>query len=223
MNWRLGFVLGCGVISFALSADAKTCSGASCAVPGDCDCSTYMEAVITDPTSGSEVTHTGEFLFLFSADNCHKENSNLKGTLNHTVTWTKTVTLSITAGTGVSASVKGEIGVPLLANAEATAGISSHLDATVSGSVSQTTTDSATWQYDVPACIWKGANLLGDWKTSAWTKTRYVKGYYYKSGDLNGPFQTVTCMNASGSSEGTSKYYTWGVSALADRNCSSCP
>ena len=208
-------------IAFASQAHAdKTCPGASCAVPDNAICSTYREQILTTPDSGSEVPHPGELIFLFAADNCHKENSNAKGSLTHSVSWTKSVGLSITAGVTVSASVKASVGLPLVGDAEATAGISSHLDGTTSGSASQTTTDTATWNYDIPACGAKSANLLGDWKSCSWSKTGNMKGYYFI--DSSGPVQTVTCMNVTGSSTGSSKYYSWTVSENADQKCSSC-
>lgn len=218
-------ILFAGLVSIGLASTAhatKTCAGATCSVPDDCDCSTYQEQVLTNPDSGGEVPHTGELIFIFQKGNCARENSTKHGSLTHQVTWTKSVDLSFTVGVGGSASVKGSVGVPLLANAEATAGITSHIDSTVGGSVSQSTTDTATWQYDVPACEVHKENLLADWKEGSWTKSGYMKGYYYKSSDPFGPIQTVTCDNVSGNSDGASKYYSWDQESAPDEQCSSC-
>ncbi len=189
----------------------------NCDVPRNADCNFYREVIVKGELDGEEKKRK-KTLFIFRADNCDPYTSNDTGTLSYSISWEKSVNHQVSAGASVSTEVKTAAGAGPLAKAEVTAGLQTSIEASQGGSKTVTTTLTATWDYDVPACERHKAKLIGYWKDGTYSQSAWIEAIYYLKGS-NGPIQTTTCYQADANSKGLSQYYSWRISRLPDENC----
>lgn len=202
-------------IYIPIISTTKKCQ--NCDVPRNADCNYYREVLVKGNLDGEEKKRK-KTLHIFRADNCDPYTSNDTGTLSYSISWEKSVNHQVSAGASVSTEVKTAAGAGPLAKAEATAGMETHIEASVSNSDSTTTTLTATWNYDVPACEKHKAKLIGYWKDGTYSQSAWIEAIYYLKGS-DGPIQTTTCYQADANSKGLSQYYSWRVSRLPDEDC----
>ena len=200
---------------------AKKCTGGTCDVPQSVDCSTYAEVIISSPISGKPIAQDRVVLAVWNPRNCTAEGGNLKSHYFKSISISGTVRLAFTGTVTLNGSLKGSIGVPLLANAELTAGITTGLSVTADGSLTETVTDSATWDPDVPPCHQQTGRLLASWIDGKFGATAYVHSYYFENFGLfkGGSWGSTDCDFITGDSFGVRKYTSWGVETTDFERC----
>jgi hypothetical protein len=121
----------------------------------------------------------------------------------------------------LNSSLKGGIGVPLLVNAELTAGITTGFSGTKDDSVTKTTTDSVTWDSDLPPCSKQTVLMKASWVEIKFEANAYVHSYYFENFGLfrDGFWGSTDCDSIKGSSTGERKYTSWGAVAGDMERC----
>ena len=170
---------------------SKTKKCQNCDVPRNADCNFYREVIVKGDLDGEEKERK-KTLHTFEAENCYSYNSNSTYTLSYSISWEKSVNHQVNAGASVSTEVKTAAGAEPLAKAGVTAGLQTSIEASRGSSETVTTTLTATWDYDVPACERHKAKLIGYWKDGTYSQSAWIEAIYYLKGS-NGPIQTTTC------------------------------
>lgn len=191
----------------------KKCTGGTCDVPKSVDCSTYAEVIISSSISGKPIPQDRVVLAVWNPRNCTAEGGNQKSHYFKSISNSGTVDLHFTGTVTLNSSLKGWIGVPLLGKAELTAGITTAISTTVGGTATQTITDSATWDSDVPPCHQQTGRLLASWIDGKFSATAYVHSWYFDDVGFfkGGSWGSTDCDFITGDSFGVRKYTSWGV------------
>ncbi len=200
-----------------VTAYAKSCGGQCSNLPSDADCSTYQEQVINGPLLGSAVATPGIVVYNNSIQNCNE--NTVPGTFNVSFSDSSSISGSVTLGYSTTASVQaGLVGV-----AQVTAGATACVSA--SGTITGGSTTTCTMTVGpVNISPGKGVTCIvtATKDNGSWSKTSYVKGYYYLTTDPYGPLHNVTCQNCEGSVGASSHYYNQ-VSTIGSEWTASCP
>ena len=201
-------------IYIPIISTTKKCQ--NCDVPRNADCNFYREVIVKGELDGEEEEHE-KILRTWTVENCDSYTSNRKGTKSFSIEHERTVNHQVSGGVSVSTEVKTAAGAGPLAKAEATAGLQTSIEASQGGSETVTTTDTVTWDYDVPACEKHKAKIIVYWKDGTYSQRAYIKALYYLK-NSNGPIQTTTCYQADANSKGYSGYYDWKL-VFNTKNC----
>jgi len=203
------------------AATQKKCTGGTCDVPQSVDCSTYAEVIISSPISQTDIPHDQVVIAVWNPQNCKAESGNLKTIYTKSITFSGTVRLAFTGTVTLNSSLKGSIGVPLLANAELTAGITTGFSGTIDGSVTKSETDSVAWESDLPPCSKQTVLMKASWVEINFDANAYVHSWYFENFGLfkGGSWGSTDCDSIKGRSTGIRKYTSWGAVAGEMERC----